>query len=117
MEENINIEEQSVQEAPAAEAEKEPAAEQEVNGAAVKEGGKEGKKFIKRIPRKRVCAFCAAKTETIDYKDVATLKKYITEGGKILPRRMTGTCAKHQRVLSQAIKRARLVDLLPFKGE
>jgi len=48
---------------------------------------------------------------------VATLKKYITEGGKILPRRMTGTCAKHQRVLSQAIKRARLVDLLPFKGE
>ena len=48
---------------------------------------------------------------------INTLKKYITEGGKILPRRMTGTCAKHQRVLAKAIKRARLVDLLPFKGE
>ena len=83
----------------------------------VKEGAKETKKFVKRVPRKKVCAFCQAKTETIDYKDIATLKKYITEGGKILPRRMTGVCAKHQRLLAQAIKRARLVDLLPFKGE
>ena len=80
-------------------------------------GAKEGKKFIKRIPRKKVCAFCQSKTDVIDYKDVNTLKKYITEGGKILPRRMTGTCAKHQRVLATAIKRARLGDLLPFKGE
>ena len=79
--------------------------------------GKESKKFIKRVPKKRVCAFCASKQNEIDYKDVNTLKKYITEGGKILPRRMTGTCAKHQRVLAVAIKRARLVDLLPFKGE
>ena len=78
---------------------------------------KEGKKFVKRIPRKKVCAFCQAKVEEIDYKDVNTLKKYITEGGKILSRRMTGVCAKHQRVLAKAIKRARLVDLLPFKGE
>lgn len=78
---------------------------------------KEGKKFVKRIPRKKVCAFCQNKVETIDYKDINTLKKYITEGGKILPRRMTGVCAKHQRVLAKAIKRARLVDLLPFKGE
>jgi len=78
---------------------------------------KDGKKFVKRAPRKKVCAFCQAKTDTIDYKDVNTLKKYITEGGKILPRRMTGTCAKHQRVLANAIKRARLVDILPFKGE
>ena len=78
---------------------------------------KEGKKFVKRIPRKKVCAFCQAKTDDIDYKDINTLKKYVTEGGKILPRRMTGTCAKHQRVLATAIKRARLVDLLPFKGE
>ncbi len=78
---------------------------------------KEGKKFVKRIPRKKVCAFCQAKTDDIDYKDINTLKKYITEGGKILPRRMTGVCAKHQRVLAKAIKRARLVDLLPFKGE
>lgn len=78
---------------------------------------KEGKKFVKRISRRKVCAFCLAKTDSIDYKDINTLKKYITEGGKILPRRMTGTCAKHQRVLATAIKRARLVDLLPFKGE
>ena len=78
---------------------------------------KEGKKFVKRIPRKKVCAFCQNKVENIDYKDINTLKKYITEGGKILPRRMTGVCAKHQRVLAKAIKRARLVDLLPFKGE
>ncbi len=76
-----------------------------------------GKKFVKRIPRKKVCAFCQAKTDVIDYKDINTLKKYVAEGGKILPRRMTGTCAKHQRVLAKAIKRARLVDLLPFKGE
>lgn len=78
---------------------------------------KEGKKFVKRIPRKKVCAFCQNKIDVIDYKDVNVLKKYITEGGKILPRRMTGVCAKHQRVLATAIKRARLVDLLPFKGE
>ena len=78
---------------------------------------KEGKKFVKRIPRKKVCAFCQSKVDAIDYKDINTLKKYITEGGKILPRRMTGVCAKHQRVLAVAIKRARLVDLLPFKGE
>ena len=78
---------------------------------------KEGKKFVKRIPRRKVCAFCQNKQDAIDYKDINLLKKYITEGGKILPRRMTGTCAKHQRVLAKAIKRARLVDLLPFKGE
>ena len=78
---------------------------------------KEGKKFVKRVPRRKVCAFCQAKTDVIDYKDINLLKKYVAEGGKILPRRMTGTCAKHQRVLAKAIKRARLVDLLPFKGE
>jgi small subunit ribosomal protein S18 len=78
---------------------------------------KEGKKYVKRLSRRKVCAFCQNKVEDIDYKDVNTLKKYITEGGKILPRRMTGVCAKHQRVLAKAIKRARLVDLLPFKGE
>jgi small subunit ribosomal protein S18 len=75
------------------------------------------KKFVKRIPRRKVCAFCQAKVDEIDYKDINTLKKYVTEGGKILPRRMTGVCAKHQRVLAKAIKRARVVDLLPFKGE
>lgn len=90
---------------------------QEAGEQEAKIAPKEGKKFVKRIPRRKVCAFCQAKVEDIDYKDVNTLKRYVTEGGKILPRRMTGVCAKHQRVLSTAIKRARLVDLLPFKGE
>ena len=75
------------------------------------------KKPLKRVSRKKVCAFCVEKTDKIDYKDVAKLKKYISEGGKILPRRMTGTCAQHQRTLASAIKLARLADLLPFKGE
>ncbi len=75
------------------------------------------KKPLKRVSRKKVCAFCVEKTDKIDYKDVAKLKKYITEGGKILPRRMTGTCAQHQRTLASAIKLSRLADLLPFKGE
>ena len=75
------------------------------------------KKVNKRIHRRKVCAFCQNKVDTIDYKDIATLKKYVTEKGKILPRRMTGVCAKHQRVLANAVKRARIVDLLPFKGE
>lgn len=89
-----------------------PAAEEAAAPAA-----KDGKKFVKRIARRKVCAFCQAKIDSIDYKDINTLKKYVAEGGKILPRRMTGVCAKHQRVLATAIKRARLVDLLPFKGE
>ena len=95
--------------------------EEMINSTPVAEGtpapAKEGKKFVKRIPRRKVCTFCQNKMDVVDYKDVNLLKKYITEGGKILPRRMTGTCAKHQRVLAKAIKRARLVDLLPFKGE
>lgn len=75
------------------------------------------KKPFKRAPRRKVCAFCQEKVEAIDYKDVARLKKYVAESGKILPRRMTGTCAKHQRTLAYAIKRARVNALLPFKGE
>lgn len=75
------------------------------------------KKNYKRIARKKVCVFCQEKVEAIDYKDVNRLKKYVTEGGKILPRRMTGTCAKHQRELAKAIKLARIAALLPFKGE
>ncbi len=75
------------------------------------------KKPFKKIQRRKVCAFCLEKTTTIDYKDIAKLKKYVTEKGKMLPRRMTGVCAKHQRTLASAIKRARLVALLPFKGE
>ena len=75
------------------------------------------KKAFKRTPRKKVCVFCHEKVEVIDYKDVARLKKFVTESGKMLPRRMSGTCAKHQRELSKAIKRARVAALLPFKGE
>ena len=74
------------------------------------------KKSFKKAPRKKVCLFCQEKCAAIDYKD-AKLKKFITEGGKILPRRMSGTCAKHQRELTVAIKRARQAALLPFKGE
>ena len=72
---------------------------------------------MKRSSRRKVCAFCQEKVQFIDYKDVNRLKKYITEGGKILPRRMSGTCAMHQRELSNAIKKARIVALLPFRGE
>lgn len=75
------------------------------------------KKPVRKISRKKVCAFCVEKAEKIDYKDIARLKKYVTEKGKMLPRRMTGTCAQHQRALATAIKRARIADLLPFKGE
>ena len=64
--------------------------------------------------RKKVCYFCANHVDYIDYKDVDLLKRYISEKGKILPRRVTGTCAKHQRTLTVAIKRARIMGLLPF---
>ena len=70
-----------------------------------------------RKSRKKVCAFCVDKVESIDYKDVAKLRKYISERGKILPRRVTGTCAQHQRALTTAIKRARHIALLPFMEE
>ena len=70
-----------------------------------------------RRPRKKVCSFCVDKVETIDYKDVAKLRRFVTERGKILPRRISGNCAKHQRQLTSAIKRARNVALLPFTCE
>ncbi|MGL5245406.1 30S ribosomal protein S18 [Clostridium tarantellae] len=70
-----------------------------------------------RRARKKVCIFCVDKAESIDYKDVPKLKKYITERGKILPRRISGTCAKHQRQLTDAIKRSRNIALLPFTTE
>ena len=65
---------------------------------------------------KKVCVFCG-KDNVIDYKDTAKLKKYVSERGKILPRRITGTCAKHQRALTVAIKRARHVALMPYVAE
>ena len=64
--------------------------------------------------RKKVCVFCADKNAVIDYKDVNRLKKFVSERGKILPRRITGNCAKHQRALTVAIKRARHVALMPY---
>ncbi len=70
-----------------------------------------------RRPRRKVCSFCVDKVEEIDYKDVARLRRYITERGKILPRRISGNCAKHQRQMTTAIKRARNVALLPFTCE
>ena len=74
------------------------------------------KKNYKRQNYKKVCLFCQEKS-TIDYKETNKLRKFISEGGKILPRRMSGTCAKHQRELATAIKRARVAALLPFKAE
>lgn len=70
-----------------------------------------------RRPRKKVCSFCVDKVEAIDYKEIGRLRKYITERGKILPRRISGNCAKHQRQVTIAIKRARNVALLPFTAE
>lgn len=70
-----------------------------------------------RRPKKKVCQFCADKAMTIDYKDVAKLRRYTSERSKILPRRVTGTCAKHQRLLTVAIKRARHIALLPYVSD
>ena len=67
--------------------------------------------------RRKVCAFCVEKVECIDYKDVNKLKRYVSERGKILPRRITGNCAKHQRALTVAIKRARHVALMPYTAD
>ena len=70
-----------------------------------------------RKPRRKVCSFCVDKVEYIDYKDVNRLRRFINERGKIIPRRMSGNCAKHQRQLSEAIKRARAIALMPFSVE
>ena len=70
-----------------------------------------------RKARKKVCHFCVDRVEAIDYKDVARLRRFVSERGKIMPRRMTGTCAKHQRELAIAVKRARQVALLPFSAD
>lgn len=74
-------------------------------------------KKAKRPSKKKVCSFCVEKLADIDYKDISRIKRYITEKGKIIPRRTTGICAEHQRRLSTAIKRARMMALLPFKAE
>ncbi len=70
-----------------------------------------------RRAKKKVCMFCVDKVDSIDYKDTAKLRRYISEKGKIVPRRISGNCAKHQRQLTVAIKRARTIALLPFVAE
>ena len=75
------------------------------------------KKDRGRRPRRRVCTFCVDKATVIDYKELNKLKKYVTERGKILPRRISGNCAKHQRLLTSAIKKSRVMALLPFTAE
>ena len=70
-----------------------------------------------RSHRKKVCSFCVDKVDHIDYKDAGKLRRFITERGKILPRRISGNCAKHQRQVTLAIKRARNIALLPFTAE
>ena len=72
---------------------------------------------MKNRKRRKVCTFCVDKVEHIDYKDVAKLRRYLSERSKILPRRMTGVCAAHQRQLTEAIKRARHIALLPYITE
>ena len=75
------------------------------------------KGFSGGMRKRKVCQFCADKTLKIDYKDVEALKKYTTERGKILPRRITGTCSMHQRHITRAIKQARTVALMPFDAD
>lgn len=76
------------------------------------------KRVVKdRRPKRKPCNFCIEKTVDINYKDVVRLKKFISERGKILPRRISGSCAKHQRMLTVAVKRARILAFLPFVTE
>jgi small subunit ribosomal protein S18 len=89
-----------------------------------RENSRDGKDFGKRPggpkmrrAKKKVCAFCSDKSTGIDYKDVMKLRKYVTERGKILPRRISGNCAKHQREVTSCIKVARNIALLPFTTE
>ena len=114
------VQTEGAQEAPAAEA---PAAAAPAEGgAAPYQGQQQGYAARrpmggKRFPRRKVCAFCVDKLDYIDYKDTKRIRKFITERGKLLPRRITGNCAAHQRMLTNAIKRARVVALVPFKSE
>ncbi len=77
-------------------------------------GGGRKKSFFRR---RKVCRMCADKMDTVDYKDLRFLQQYLVERSKILPRRISGTCAKHQRIIQQAIKRARHVALLPYTSD
>ncbi len=77
--------------------------------------GRSGGRY--RRMRRKVCAFCVDKVDYIDYKNISRLRRFVSDRGKILPRRATGTCASHQRALTHAIKRAREIALLPFTAE
>ena len=81
------------------------------------EGGGEGGGDRRFFAKPKFCQFCADKTLTIDYKKVDLLRKYVTEEGKIRPRRQTGACAKHQRIVAEAVKQARFIALLPYTGK
>jgi len=80
-------------------------------------GGGPGGRAMGRRPRRKVCSFCVEKGPAINYKDVSRMRRFVTERGKILPRRTTGNCAIHQRALARAVKRAREIALLPFVAE
>lgn len=103
MDNNVNV----TPEAPAAA----PAAKE---GAPAAREAREQRPFRPGKKRKKVCSFCAEKVEYIDFKDAIKLRKFVSERSKILPRRITGTCAKHQRELTLAIKRARHIALIPY---
>jgi small subunit ribosomal protein S18 len=75
------------------------------------EGDERGGRYVRKV---RICQFCAEKIKTVDYKQVDLLRRYVTERGKIRPRRQTGACAKHQRMVTEGIKRARHMALLPY---
>lgn len=70
-----------------------------------------------RKPKRRVCGFCVDKIDHVDYKDAARLRKFVTERGKIVPRRISGNCARHQRAVTSAVKRARIIALMPFAAD
>lgn len=74
-------------------------------------------KKVRGFKRRKICRFCQNKMNIIDYKDIEILQTFITERGKIIPRRISGTCAKHQRALSAAIKRSRQIALMPFLSD
>ena len=113
--ETKTVETPEVTEAPVADVKEEGKDAREVREPRER-GERPAKRGFKKQNFKKVCLFCQEKS-TIDYKETNKLKKFIAEGGKILPRRMTGTCAKHQRLLAVAIKRARVAALIPFKAD
>src|SRR5437867_5394430 len=88
-------------------------------GAGSRDGGRSygGGPGGLRRPRRKVCTFCVDKVQKIDYKDVGRIRRYISDRGKIDPRRKSGTCAKHQRMLTTALKRARLMAMLPYTAD